>query len=89
MPIARVHLCLIESLMYPITAALSFCRGVGGCGCPISFNVVHFFFASFSFRNTDPISAYAADDITCLRTVLMIKMAPLVSLFWLSMLLPI
>jgi hypothetical protein len=37
-------------------------------------------------RNTDHISASAADDMMCLRTALMIKIAPLVSL--LAMFLP-
>jgi hypothetical protein len=86
---AHVHLCLIVSLLYPVDVVLSVCSGVCGCGCPISSNVVRKSVAYFALRKTDPISASAADDITCLRIMLMIKMAPLVSLCWLSMLLPI
>jgi hypothetical protein len=37
---ARVHLCLIVPLLYPVAVVLSVCSGVGGCGCPISSNVV-------------------------------------------------
>jgi hypothetical protein len=92
MSIARVRLCLIVSLLYPMAVVLSVLSGVGGwvggCGCPISSKVVRKSVASFAFRNTDPIYVSAADDITCFRIVLMIRMAPLVSLFLLSMLLP-
>jgi hypothetical protein len=89
MSMACVRLCLSVPLLYPVAAVLLVCSGVGGCGCPISSNVLHKVFASFAFRNTDHIAASAADDITFLRIVLMIKMTPLVSLFWLSMCLPI
>jgi hypothetical protein len=89
MSTARVRLCLSVSLKYPVTVVLSVCSGMDGCGCPLYSNVVRKIVASFVFRNTDPIiSASAPDDITCLRIVLMIKMAPLVSFYLLSMLLP-
>jgi hypothetical protein len=81
MSMARAPICLIVSLMYPVAVVLSVCSGVGGCGCPISSNVVSKIVASFALRKTDYISASAADDITCLRTVLMIKTAPLASIF--------
>jgi hypothetical protein len=61
---------------------------VGGFGCPISSKVVRKIVASFAFRSNDQISASAADDIMCFRIVLMIRLAPLVSLFLMSMLLP-
>jgi hypothetical protein len=79
--------CVITVLCCSGVVSLS---GVGGCGCgcPISSNVVRKIVASFAFRNTDPISASADDDIMCLRIVLMIKMAPLVSFLLLSILLP-
>jgi hypothetical protein len=83
-----VRLCLSVSLMYPVAVVLSVCSGVSGCGCPVSSNVVRKIVASFALIKTDPISASDTDDITCLRIVLTIKMAPLVSLFWPSMLLP-
>jgi hypothetical protein len=44
--------------------------------------------ASFAWRNTEHIPVTAADDMACLRTVLMIKIAPFVSLLALYMLLP-
>jgi hypothetical protein len=85
MSMACVRLCFIVSLLYHVAVVLSVCNGVGGCGCPISSNVVHKIVASFALRKNDPI--YASDDITCLRIMLITKMAPLVSLFWLSVLL--
>jgi hypothetical protein len=63
MSIARVHLCLIVSLLYPVAVVLSVCSGVGGSGCPISSNLASKIVASFAFRNTDPISASAADAL--------------------------
>jgi hypothetical protein len=70
---ARVHLCFIVSSLFPVEAMLSVFYGVGGCGYPISSHVVLKTVAYFALRNTDPISACAPDDITCLRIVLMIK----------------
>jgi hypothetical protein len=80
MSIARVSLCQVVPLMYTVAMVVSGCSGVGGCGCPIYSYVVSKIVASFAFKNTDPISASVADDITCLRIVLMIKTAPLVTL---------
>jgi hypothetical protein len=79
---------LIMALLYPLANVLSVFNGVGGCGCPISSNVVCKIFASFALRKTDHISASAADDIAYLRILMIIKTAPLVSLFWLAVLIP-
>jgi hypothetical protein len=87
MSIARVRLCSIVSLLYPMVVVLSVWSGVGGCGCPISIKVVRKIVASFAFRNTDPIYASAAEDITCFKIVLMIIIAPLVRFFLLVILL--
>jgi hypothetical protein len=83
MYIAHVILYSIVSLLYPVAVMLSVYSDVVGCGCQISSNVVHIFFASFAFRKAYPFSSSAADDITCLKSVMMIKMAPLANLFWL------
>jgi hypothetical protein len=66
---------------------LSVCKGVGGLGCPNSSSIVRSTVPSLAFKNTAPIYASAADDITCLRTVLMMRMAPLLSFLALSVLL--
>jgi hypothetical protein len=55
--------------------------GVGGCLCHNSSNVVLRTAPSLAFMKTAPISASAADYITCLRTLRMIKIAPFVSFF--------
>jgi hypothetical protein len=73
--------CLILPLLYPVAVVLSVSIGVGGCLCPNSSNVVLRKAPSFAFMNTAPIYASAADDITCFRTLLTIKMAPFVSFF--------
>jgi hypothetical protein len=76
---AFVRFCLIVPLLYPVAVVLSVSIGVGGCVCPNSSNVVLRTAPSFEFMKTAPISASAADYITCLRTLLMIKIAPFVS----------
>jgi hypothetical protein len=72
---ALVLFCLIVSLLYPVAVVLSVSIGVGGCLCPNSSNVVLRTTPSYAFMNTAPISASAADYITCFRTLLTIKMA--------------
>jgi hypothetical protein len=80
---AHIH-CFCAFLFYCYIAVscgsdigcLNWC---GGCGCPNSSNVVRRTDPSFAFIKTAPISASAAEDMTCLRTFLMIKIAPLVS----------
>jgi hypothetical protein len=77
---AFVRFCLIVPLLYHVAAVvLSVSIGVGGCLCPNSSNDVRRNAPSFAFMKTTPISASAAEDITCLRTLLMIKIAPFVS----------
>jgi hypothetical protein len=78
---AFVCFCLILPLLYPVVVVLSVSIGVGGCLCPNSFNVVLRTAPSFALMKTAPISALAAEDITCLRTLLTIKIALLVSFF--------
>jgi hypothetical protein len=87
MSTAFVRFCSIVKLMYPVAVVFSVSNGVGGCGCPNSSNVVRRTASSLEFIKTAPISAYAAKDITSLRTVLMIKIYPLVILFAVSALL--
>jgi hypothetical protein len=71
-----------------VEVVLSVSIGVGGCGCPNSSNVVQSTAPSLAFIKTAPIYASAAEDITCLRTLLMIKIAPLVSFLLVLVLLP-
>jgi hypothetical protein len=85
---ACVRFCFIVPLLYPVTMVLSVCKGVGGRGCPNSSSIARSTVIYLAFKNTAPISASADDDITCLRIVLMMIMAPLVSLLVLSVLLP-
>jgi hypothetical protein len=84
MPMAFVRFCLIVPLLYPVAVVLSVYIGVGGCLCPSYSNVVLRTAPSFALMKTAPISAFAAEDITCFRTLLRIKMAPFVSFchFW-------
>jgi hypothetical protein len=88
MSIAFVRFCFIVPLLYPVAVVLSVSNGVGGCGCPNYSNVVRRTAPYLAFIKTAPISASAAEDITCLRIVLMIKIAPLVSLLAVLTLLP-
>jgi hypothetical protein len=76
---AFVRFCLIVPLLYPVAVVLSVSTGVGGCLCPNSSNVVLRTAPSFAFMKTAPIYASAADDITCLSTLLTIKIAPFVT----------
>jgi hypothetical protein len=74
-----VRFCFIVPLLYPVVVVLYVSIGVGGCLCPNYSNVVLRTAPSFALLKTAPISASAADNITCLRTLLMIKIAPFVS----------
>jgi hypothetical protein len=74
-----VRFCIIVPLLYPVVVVLSVSIGMGGCGCPNSSNVVQRTDPSFAFMKTAPLSASAAEDITCLGTLLMIKIAPFVN----------
>jgi hypothetical protein len=76
MSMAFVRFCFMVPLMYPVAVVLSVSIGVGGCLCPNSSNVVLRTAPSLAFIETAPISASAAYDITWLRTLLMIKIAP-------------
>jgi hypothetical protein len=76
---AFVRFCFIVPLLYPVAVVLSVSIGVGGCGCPNSSNVVRRTAPYLEFMKTAPISASAAEDITFLRNLLMIKIAPFVS----------
>jgi hypothetical protein len=63
--------------------------GVGGCLCPNFSNVVRRTAASFAFIKTAPIYASAAEEITCFRTLLIIKIAPFVSFLFVFVPMPI
>jgi hypothetical protein len=81
---AFVRFCLNVPLMYPVAVVLPVSIGVVGCLYPNSSNIVLRTAPSFALMNTAPISFSAADEITCFRTLLTIKMAPFVSFccFW-------
>jgi hypothetical protein len=79
MSMAFVRFCFIVPLLYSVAVVLSVYIGVGGCLCPNSSNIVLRTAPSLAFIKNAPISASAADEITCLRTLLMIKIAPFVS----------
>jgi hypothetical protein len=76
---AFVRFCFIVPLLYPVVVVLSVYIGVGGCLCPNFPNVVRRNAPSLVFMKTAPIYASAAEDITFLRTLMMIKIAPFVS----------
>jgi hypothetical protein len=78
---AFVRFCLIVTLLYPVAVVLLVSIGVGGYVCPNSSNVVQRTAPSLAFIKTAPISASAAEDMACLRTLLIIKIAPFVSFF--------
>jgi hypothetical protein len=78
---ARVRFCFIVPLLYPMGVMLSVCKD--------SSRIVRSTVPYFAFNNTAPLSASVADDITCLRTVVMMRMTPLVSFLALSVLLPV
>jgi hypothetical protein len=88
MSIALVRFCFIVPLLYPVAVVLSVSNGVGGWWCPNSSYVARRTVPSLALMKTAPISAPASDDITCLRAVLMIKIAPLVILLAVLVLLP-
>jgi hypothetical protein len=85
---AFVRFCLIVPLLYPVAVVLSVSIGVGGCLCPNSSDVFLRTAPSFVLIKTAPIYASAAEDITCLRTLLTIKIAPLVSFLSFLVVLP-
>jgi hypothetical protein len=85
---AFVRFCSIVPLLYPVAVVLSVYIGVGGCLCPNSSNVVLRTAPSLAFIKTAPFSASAADNIMCLRTLLMIKIAPLLRFLSVLVLLP-
>ncbi len=58
-------LCLMVLLVIPAAVELSVLMGVGGCGCPISSKIVLSIITSCPFTNNAPISASAADAMTC------------------------
>jgi hypothetical protein len=76
---AFVRFCFIVPFMYSVAVVLSVSIGVGGCVCPNSSNVVLWNAPSLAFIKTAPIYASAAEDMPCLRTLLIIKIAPFVS----------
>jgi hypothetical protein len=71
----------IVPLLYPVAVLLSVSICLGGCLCPNSSNVFLRTFPSYAFIKTAPISASAAEDMTCLRTLLIIKISLFVSFF--------
>jgi hypothetical protein len=85
---AFVRFCFMVALLYPVAVVLSVSIGVGGCLCPNSSNVILRTAPSLAFMKTAPIYASAAYDITCSRTLLMIKIAPLVRFLSFLLLLP-
>jgi hypothetical protein len=83
-----VRFCFIVPLLYHVAVVLSVSIGVGGWLCPNSSKDVLRTAPSLEFMKTAPIYASAADDITCFRTLLMIKIAPLVRFLSVLLLLP-
>ncbi len=69
--------CLICLFANPYAVELSTWIGVGGCGWPISSNVVCRGTASVVFSKTAPHSASAAEDMTLRMILDLLRMAPL------------
>ena len=68
--------CFMVPLAKLLAVVLSTCKGVGGCGCPISINVVLMGTASCTLMYPAPISASAADPMTLLIILELIWIAP-------------
>ena len=75
--IAFIRLGCILLLMTPSAVELSVWIGVRGCGCPSLASICRKHTASFALRNSAPNSTSAADDITALIIVPMVRIAPL------------
>jgi hypothetical protein len=76
-----VRFCFIVSFLYPVAVVLSVSIGVGVCLFPNSSNVVLRTTPSLALIKTSPISASDAEDMTCLRTLLIIKIVRFVFFF--------
>jgi hypothetical protein len=76
---AFVRFCFIVPLLFPVAVVFSVSIGVGGCLCPNYSNAVLTTAPSLAFIKTATISASAAEDMTCLRTLLIIKIDRFVS----------
>jgi hypothetical protein len=68
--------CLIMLLTIPTVVVLSMCIGVGGCVWPSSARMSHKTLASCAFKKSAPSSTSAAEAVTSLRMVHVIRMAP-------------
>ena len=77
MSIALDQRCLQVPLEMPLAVELSVWSGVAGCGWPISTRVVLSTVPSFAFKKRAPSSASAAEDMTCLRILAMLRIGPL------------
>jgi hypothetical protein len=83
----KMHIHFFCAFLFYCDIAVSCGSGIvcfqwcGGCLCPNYSNVVQRTAPSLAFIKTAPISASAAEDITRLRTLLMIKTAQLVTFF--------
>jgi hypothetical protein len=77
MSIALVRFGCILLLITPSAVVLSVWIGVRGCGWPISSSMFRKCTASFVLMNYEPSSASAAEDITALMIVAMVRIAPL------------
>ena len=77
MSIAFVRFGCILTLTTPSAIELSVCKGVGGCGCPISSRMILMYAASRAIMYRAASSASVAKVITCLMMCAMLSSAPL------------
>ena len=79
---SHVHCLSTFGWTFPLTTAsamaLSVCKGVGGCLCPISSSMMQMYMALHAMMYSAASLALVADDITCLIMCAMFSMAILV-----------
>jgi hypothetical protein len=69
--------CRMVPLVIPVGQELSVCIGVGGWGYPISSRMVRIISASLALSKRPANSASVAEDMTFLRMLLTVWIAPL------------
>ncbi len=77
MSIDLVAFKIILLFINPFAVELSVWMGVRGCRCPSSSRVFRIGTAVLAFKNRAPSLAWAADDMTFLTIVDMLRTAPL------------
>ena len=80
---ALLYFYFIESVAISTAVVLSFCSGVGGCGCPISVRVCCIGKPIFALIYNESYSAAAAEVTTVWMMLVVLRMAHCVYTFML------